>query len=197
MPATRPAPVQRRVRLPVLLCVLLAAAAVFAAACSSSKDSSDATTTAASPDASGSTSESSPGEVDPNQPQQITVGAYTFTMKPQTNPTDVPFPEGTFADIQGFDISKDGSTVMTAYSTTLPPGQTADAGTVDRLLSAAGATDPTPGEVQGQPFTSANLPDGRVVILAVSGDQVAVAIGQNRDQMVNALTETAQAQPAE
>lgn len=174
MTSTRP----NRLRLPALL-VAVAAAAMLVAGCSS-KDSTATTTTEASPD----------------QAQQITVAGYTFTMNPpDTNPTELPFPEGTFVDIQGFDISKDGTKIMSAYSTTLPSGEPGDATTVDKLLAAAKATDPQPGEVQGQPFTSATLPDGRVLILAASGEQVAVAIGQDRDQMIQALTETAQAPP--
>lgn len=206
MTPTRPTSGLRgRLRLPLVLCALVAATAVFAAACSSSKESSDTTTSAAPAGNDGTAAPSdgptdaNPGatDINPDQPQQIKVGDYVFTMKPQTNPSDLPFPAGTFADVQGFEIGKDGNTVMTAFSTTLPPGQSADNATVDKLLAAAGATDPTPGEVQGQPFTSAKLPDGRVLILAVSGDQVAVAVGQDRDQMVKALTETAQAPPSE
>lgn len=194
-----------RLRLPLALCALLVAAAALASACSSSKEGADTSTSAASGggDGSGSSTDGptdlNPGatDVNPDQPQQIKVGDYVFTMKPETNASDLPFPAETFTDVQGFEIAKDGNTVMTAYSTTLPEGQPADAATVDKLLSAAGATDPVPGEVQGQPFTSAKLPDGRVLILAVSGDQVAVAVGQDRDQMVKALTDTAQASPSE
>lgn len=178
MISTRPrSPRASRKRLAGLLAAVLAAVALTAA-CSSSKESAETTTTTSA-----------------GSGQQIEVGGYTFTMNVETNPADLPFPEGTFVEVQGFDITKDGSTIMTAYSTTLPPGQVADAATVDKLLTSAGATNPEPGDVRGQPFTSATLPDGRVLILAASGQQVAVAVGDNLEQMVKALNDTAQASP--
>lgn len=171
-----------RLRLAGLACAALVAGG-FLAACSSGEEKADTTTTVAAAEDQGA---------NPEQPQEITVGGYKFTMRPESSASDVPFPAGTFGELQGFEISKDGNTIMTAYSTTLASGQPTDESTITSLLSAAGATDVAQGDIQGQPFTSAKLPDGRTVILAASGEQVAIAVGDDRDQMVTALTETSQ-----
>lgn len=172
-----------RLRLAGLACAALAAGGLLAA-CGSGDEATNTTTTTAASEAPGA---------NPDQPQEITVAGYKFTMRPGASATDVPFPAGTFGALQGFDISKDGNTIMTAYSTTLASGQPTDASTIDGLLANAGATDISQGDIQGQPFTSAKLPDGRAVILAASGEQVAIAVGDDKDAMVAALTETAQA----
>lgn len=175
----------KRRRLSALVAAVAAAGALLAG-CSSSKNSAETTTTTASPD----------------QPPSQNIAGYTFTMRlPESGPTELPFPEGTVGDVQGFDISKDGTKIMTAYAAMLPPGQSADPNPVDKLLAAAKATDPQPGEVPArqdqpaQPFTSATLPDGRIIILGAAGEQVMIAIGQDRDQMIKALVDSATAGP--
>lgn len=186
-PAEPNAKWRTRLRVAGLACAALAAGG-FLAACGSGDDAANSTTTTAA----GTESPENSG-----QPQELTVAGYKFTMRPEVNAADVPFPDGTFGALQGFDISKDGNTIMTAYSTTLASGQPTDASTITNLLSSIGATDVTEGDIQGQPFTSAKLPDGRTVILAASGAQVAIAVGDDRDQMVATLTETSQASAPE